>query len=207
MNEDVQVLVEKIFSKYTKTKIPAGQIIIEPGQKIRQVHFVLDGKIRQYIITPEGDEITIHVYKPPVLIPLMVVLSDKPNSYYFATQSKTTVATAPVEEILPLLDISTDFWKDIATRFAGAIDGLSQRIVSATSSKQKEQLESLLIYLSSSFGQEESTGWLIKDKLSHADLANWLGCARETVSRMLKQLEAEEKIGYRNGHLVIYKKK
>ncbi|MFH1569434.1 MAG: Crp/Fnr family transcriptional regulator, partial [Gemmatimonadota bacterium] len=62
-----------------------------------------------------------------------------------------------------------------------------------------------LLHLAASRGEESDEGLVIKQRLTHQQLANMAGTTRETVTRVLKQLERDGYIRASGRHLVVLK--
>ena len=152
MKKSVQQFLETIFSKYQENTYQPGDVILSAGDEPSRLFFLQEGNVRQYVVSKEGEEINIHQYEKPALIPMMLVLSKSPNEFYFEATSKIRVYSAPVNQVLPVLLENHEFVVDLATRFAGAMNGLTKRVISSTASKQKEQLLGMLEYLASKNG-------------------------------------------------------
>lgn len=204
MNIDTSTLLDEIYADHSETLLSKGEILIEPDQSLDCLYYLKKGSLRQYAITSSGDEVTINLFEAPAIVPLMVILSEKENIYYVSAATKATVIAAPKDEILAVLQHYPLFWRDLATRFSSAIYGLAFRMTSLTSTKQKEQLYTLLKYFAKSQEESDKKKITLENKISHSELASWLGCARETVTRLLKQLEKDKQIKYKSGHIVVF---
>ncbi|WP_378126139.1 Crp/Fnr family transcriptional regulator [Cohnella boryungensis] len=64
-------------------------------------------------------------------------------------------------------------------------------------------LASTLIRLSNSFGVVETYGIRIDMKLTHAELADFIGATRESVNRMLNEFKEKEILDFRYGKIII----
>jgi len=60
-----------------------------------------------------------------------------------------------------------------------------------------------LIRLANTYGEETPDGILIKHRLTNTDLADYIGAARESVSRMLSSLKKEGAVDIVGGYLLI----
>lgn len=66
-----------------------------------------------------------------------------------------------------------------------------------------ERLHQLLLWLASKFGRPVPSGKLIDLRLTHQEIAELIGTTRVTVTRLLKELEAEERIMRRSQRYII----
>lgn len=203
MDLKVQQFLQTKLAAYPQLELADGQILYEPGEKIEEIYFLQQGLVKQYVISPKGEEVILHLYKQPALLPMMILLSGKNNIFYFETLDKVRVIKAPVDEVYDSLIQNPMLMFDLASRFAMAISGLSERIVSLTTAQQKQQLLQLLTYMAYNNSASPKDGWLMVPAITHSQISSWLGTARETVSRLLKQLEKDGSIQANNKSLWI----
>lgn len=207
MKNNVYSFLEQALSEQPEVHYKKNEVILEADQPISHLYFIKSGQVKQYVITPSGDEVSVHVYTKPAIIPLMLVLAEKDKtSYYFQAITPVTIIKAPVDLVVPKLLENHDFLVDTTSRFASALYGMGLRVVSLAAQKQKDQLFALLTYFGTKYGQQTKQGIVIERKITHAELASWLGAARETVSRLLKQLEEDNLISYKSRKIVVHTK-
>lgn len=198
MKNSIQERYKNLFAPYKSIHLHSHVTLYEPEAEVAKVSFLIQGQVKQYVVTPLGEEVVVHVYRQPAVVPMMVLFSGIENRYYFETVSDVHLKQAPAAKIVKTIKSDAELMADFTARFAMAIDGLSQRLISVTGTRQKDQLYSLLQYLARKQGKEVEAGKFLVEDQTHADLAAWLGSARETVSRLLKQLESDNLIEYRH---------
>lgn len=201
MTFDVYEELNQKFSHYPEFTYNKGKILLEPSQPIDCLFFLKKGQIRIYVLSPTGEDITIHIYHSPAIIPMMLILAKASEWFFFETYTKSKIVKIPIEKELDYLMNNQAFLHDLSTRFASAINGLSKRVYLFASLKQKDQLYALLKYLQTHQELDSNQGLA----LTHSEIASWIGCARETVTRLLKQLEDEGLITYKAHKIKVLK--
>ncbi|MBI3379690.1 cyclic nucleotide-binding domain-containing protein, partial [Candidatus Gottesmanbacteria bacterium] len=96
-------VLEKIaifFNQFTKHYYQKDEILIRAGENPVGVFYLEKGYVRQYAISEKGEEITFNLYKPQTFFPMMWVLNDTPNNYYFEAAAASTVFIAPKEKVV-----------------------------------------------------------------------------------------------------------
>lgn len=156
-----------------------------------------------YIISEDGEEATIHVFRPGSFFPIMLSLSSRPNKYYLEAVENTEVVKAPAKEVVAFVKNDHEVLFDLTTRFADAITGLMLRIEQLVSQGAYPKIVSLLLYLADTFGQNSDEGLKIKLQFSHDDIAAWVGVARETVSRQIEKLQQKGLVIQKDHHVII----
>jgi CRP-like cAMP-binding protein len=180
-----QKKIEEFFSEYPRRTFQKGDIILNPDDELTSLFYICQGNVRMYTLSESGDITIVTIFKPGTYFPLMLILTDFKNEYYFDALTDVTVQIAPKKKVLELLQNDNELLFDIATRFAGAINGLTKRIALTSTESTSERIKSLMTYLETKFETEKSHPDYIQ--IRHEDIANWLGVSRETVSRTLSK--------------------
>ena len=142
-----------------------------------------------YIISEEGEEATIHVFRQGSFFPIMLSLGSRPNKYYFEALEETVAIKAPAKEVTEFIKNDSDVLFDLTIRFADGITGLMLRIEQLVSQGAYPKIVSLLLYLADTFGKRQKDSVIIDLRFSHDQIGAWVGVARETVSRQMEKLE------------------
>lgn len=203
MEISVKNKVEVFFSKYISLTFAKNQIIISPEEEIMSIYLLKKGLVRMYIISEEGEEATIHVFRAGSFFPIMLSLSSRPNKYYLEAMEETEVIKAPAKEVTGFIRSNPDVLFDLTTRFAGAITGLMLRIEQLISQGAYPKIVSLLLYLADRFGKKQGESIVIGLRFSHDQIGSWVGVARETVSRQMEKLEKKGIISQKDHKITI----
>lgn len=188
MEERSKEKIITFFKSYKKKEYRTKERIINADESINSIYFLEKGLVKQYTITREGEEITLHIFKPFSYFPIMLVLSNNPNSYFFEAVQDTTVYVAPTKDVLEFINTNDDVLKDLTVRLSMGIVGLLKKIENIISEQAYSRVISTLLYLGKSIGKKEEKDTSVSLIMSHADIASWVGLQRETVSRQLERL-------------------
>lgn len=192
-----------VFESYSTIDIKPKTYLYQPGQSITHCTQIITGCVRQFLITSSGQELTIHLHRPGAVIPLLVLLTGSDNRYFFETQTKTTINQAPKTIVLHHLRQHPQLTEKYLHNFASAVDGLVSRLEIKSQEKQSDQLLALLQYLAQKFGHSRNDRLILDLPLTHQDLANWLGIARETVTKHLSTLEKSGQVSHRHKSYIL----
>jgi CRP-like cAMP-binding protein len=80
---------------------------------------------------------------------------------------------------------------------------LKTRILCASYRHARKRICAVLVYLINRFGMPYGDDIVVDVPMSHADIAEATGLARETVTRELRQLLADEVIAYRGKTITV----
>jgi CRP/FNR family transcriptional regulator, cyclic AMP receptor protein len=162
-----------------------GTLIIEEGTIGDTLYIVLAGKVRAYSSDARGREVTYGVYGPGDTFGEMS-LDGGPRSANVIADTACTCAMLTRQTLL----------EHIAGQPAFALELISRVIRRARLATQSARSMALLdvygrvVQLLESLAVPQADGTrLIEQKLTHAEIAARVGCSREMVSRLMKDLE------------------
>lgn len=203
MRADITKKLEQFFSQYPRLEYEKNQTFIKPLDNSSFIYYLKEGYVRQYFLTHEGEEITIHIYRQQAYFPMILALNTIPNRYYFEAASKVVLFKAPSEKVIDFIKINPDIHLELTRRLSLGLTGLLTRIENLLFDPVEVKLASLLLYLANHFGQSDKKNIKINLSLTHKDFATWIGTSRETVSRQMKSFEKSNLIFYTEKHVVI----
>lgn len=202
MNQQIQDKLQEHFGKYELKKHPKGKILTLANQEPEGVSLLVSGLVEQYDITPEGNKITVNVFKPPAFFPMSWAINKTPNTYIFAALTDVELKNANAEETVDFLKANPDVMFDLLSRVYKGTDALLRRLVLAASGIAASRLIFELLIEAYRFGVVNEDG-TVSVNVKQSILADRSGLARETVSRELHKLEAENLITRTNKDIQI----
>ncbi len=176
-----------------------GTILIEEGDRGDTLYIIVSGRLRAFSSAANGREITFGIYGPGEYLGEMS-LDGGPRS-------------ASVETLEP--SICSVVARDILDRFIDERPAFSFELLSkvirraraATLSAKNLALNSVygsLKQLLEAAAKPRPDGTaVVGERLTHQDIANRLGCSREMVSRVMKDLETGHYLRHHEDRVVI----
>lgn len=199
MSQSAQNKVAEFFEDYVQRVIPKGQILAVAGEELPGVLYLLEGIVEQYDITPEGNKVTVNMFKPPAFFPMSWAINQTPNAYFFAALTDLRVKQASPEKVVAFLQDTPEVAFDLLSRVYKGTDAVLKRLVLASSGVAAARLIFELIIEAYRFGVGDDNGVVVK--VRQASLASRTGLARETVSRELGKLEQEGLLKMHKGEI------
>ena len=205
-NPDVTKKLSDFFTGTDERMYSKDDIITFANQDPEGVLFLVEGLVEQYDVTPEGNKITVNIFKPPAFFPMSWAINKTPNLYFYAALSNVKVKRAHPDKVAKFLQENPDVMFDLLSRVYKGTDGLLRRLVLAASGIASSRLiyELLLEAYRFGYGVDGATK---KIKIRQSSLAARSGLARETVSRELHKMEREGLIELTKPGMLLYIKK
>jgi len=169
----------------TRKNYLKNNLIISEGDPAGPLFIILSGKVRVYLDSESGKSITLAIQKSGSYFGELSLLDDQPRSASIITLEPTTCALIPKQAFVDWLRAHPE-----ATAL-GVMRGLTRRIRTLTDNVRGLALYDVYTRLSKTLHElavVENDELVIKEKVSHQDLANQVGASREMVSKIMKDL-------------------
>ncbi len=187
-------ILAKIQAHFKGSKLvllKKGEVLTHAHEDPAGVTLLQNGTIEQYDITPEGNKLTVNIFKPPAFFPLSWAINRTPNIYCFSALTDATLMRADAEDTMRFLKQNPDVLFDVLSRVYKGTDALLKRLVLSSSGIALKRLIFELLIEAYRFGQPTDNDKVFVS-VKQASLAARSGLARETVSRELHKLEKQE---------------
>lgn len=182
-------LLVSFFKTGTRCSFEKGDYIIGPSQTAHTISYIETGVIKAYSLTKDGDENLLIIRHSGELLGISYAVSQKDREIMYKALTPAQTWSVPYEKFkrflqknpaagLPILDIVTNMYLLHCER----IMTLGYRTV-------RERLASFLLSMIERFGEVDSNSAAITIPLIQSDIASAICSARETVGRVLAELE------------------
>jgi CRP-like cAMP-binding protein len=186
---DVANKVERFFGQYKLRTYPRGQVLILNGDNTNFIFHLVEGKVKMYDITYKGDQIVLHVYKPPAFFPMTMAINKSPNPFMYEAETAIQVHRAPAGEVIEFLHDNPDVMYELLARVYRRVEGLTGRIVQLMSGTAQSRLLFELLLDARRFGVNDTDGPGCSLSITERELGARAGLSRETVSREITKLK------------------
>ena len=192
---EVKEKVAAFFSYQPIRSYKKGDIILNPGDPVSDVYYVQTGFVRLYCLLADGKELTLNIFKPGSYFPMFLILHTASNLYYFQAMTSVKLFKVSKEAIMRFLQQEPDVLFDFTKRLSIGLNGLLATIQYSLFGAVHSRIISALLLLAKRFGQPQPDGSvLITIHLTHQDIANIIGIARETASLEMEKLTKKKLI-------------
>ena len=168
-----------------RVRYPKNVVLIQEGDLDDVLFIILRGQVRVYSSGPRGNELTLGIYGPGEYIGEMS-LDGGPRSASVITQAPTECARVTGRALRLHIAEHPDFAFEL---LAKVIRRARAATVSATQVALNDVYGRLALLLKSLARPADAGHAVIDQRPTHQDIANRLGCSREMVSRLMKDLQ------------------
>lgn len=176
-----RVSITKIF--------PKDKIILLEDEDGDTLFIIINGKVKVTTFSESGKEVIFSILNEGDFFGEMSLLDGKPRSATVVSMDDAKIQLIRRTEFYRLLEdhprIALRLLEELASRLRKA----DERIESLAILDVTGRIAGILLQLAEDRGIEKNSEVLIQSRPTHQELANMVGTTRETVTRVLKQLE------------------
>lgn len=181
-------LVDTILQASTIQEFPKGTEILREDQYIKVLPLVVSGLVKVYSRFDEK-ELLLYYIEPnqSCVMTFYAALKNTPSKVFATTETDSTIILIPVSFLPNWLntypELNELFYNQYNLRYSELLDTISHLLLDKMDKRLYDYLKKKI---------ELTNNQAIK--ISHNQIANELGTAREVITRVLKKLETEEKV-------------
>ena len=196
-----QALLDQIAAVATVRTFPKRAIIVTEGDDTDSLYVVLSGKARVFVADEKGREVQLNQLGAGEYFG-EVTLDGGPRSASVMAVEDCRCAVVKRTELTTFLEQHPDLALHIMRKLARRVRDLTENVRSLALMDVYGRVARLLLELA----EEEDGKLVIRENLTHKDIASRVGASREMISRIFSDL-AEGGYGRKeDGNLVIARK-
>jgi len=201
-SEVAETALAELASCATIKSYPKNSVIIREGDEGGALFIILSGKVQAYLSSANGRMVILSSQGPGSFFGELSLLDGEPRSASISALEPTVCSLVPRHVLKSWLRNHPDAAFSI-------IRSLTQRIRNLTENVRGLALSDVYGRLAKALHDmavENEKGWIIQEKPTHQDLANIIGCSREMVSRLMKDLERGAYLSIERSSIHIHRK-
>ncbi|MDX1628434.1 MAG: Crp/Fnr family transcriptional regulator [Fulvivirga sp.] len=179
-------LVSEIISSAITKEIPKENEILREGQYVKFVPIVIEGLIK--VFTRHKDrELLLYYIRPKesCIMSFAASLKNEPSKVFALAEEDTTALLLPARKVSSWTnqfpDMNALFFQQYNLRYSELLDTIHHVLFDKMDNRLFDYLQEKVRLTNNN-----------PLKISHRQIANELGTAREVISRTMKKLETEE---------------
>jgi CRP/FNR family transcriptional regulator len=195
--------LEKISDLITHHIFKKGETLLREGDRTDSIVIIHEGSAKAYKTTTDGREQILYVFTEGDFFGEQNLFRNHYATYSVeALQTLKTchLSKAQFQQLLYS-------YPEIAVKIIDELGSRMSRLETAMQSMGVRNVDNriggILLEFAAKYGSQDPNGTVIHLPLSREGIANYLGVARETVSRKFSQLESEGVIRSRNNKEII----
>lgn len=196
-----QPLLDAIAPHGLVRSFPAQAILINEGDATDSLYIVLSGRVKVYASSEDGRELVLSEYGPGGYFGELSLDGERRSASIKALEA-CTCRVVQGAELRRFLEAHPDFAMHLNRKLIRMVRRLTEQLSSIALQDVYGRVVRVLTELSEPVGEER----VLRHKLTQQDIADRIGCSREMVNRVLKELTAGGYVAQRDGRMAILRK-
>jgi CRP/FNR family cyclic AMP-dependent transcriptional regulator len=196
-----QPLLDAIAPHGVVRSFPAQAILINEGDATDSLYIVLSGRVKVYASSEDGRELVLSEYGPGSYFGELSLDGERRSASIKAIEA-CTCRVIQGAQLRRFLEAHPDFAMHLNRKLIRMVRRLTEQLSSIALQDVYGRVVRVLTELSEPVGEER----VLRHKLTQQDIADRIGCSREMVNRVMKELTAGGYVAQRDGRLAILRK-
>jgi CRP-like cAMP-binding protein len=194
------------FSHYTLVRYDKNERILRENESPSGVYYIREGIVRAYLISEEGNELTILMQPAGNIFSMRWALSNQPNIYNYQAMNPVELWRAPRDAYIQFLKENPESLFFLTEQLVEESSALVYRMQHTIFGNAYAKVAAVVLTAAKRFGESEknTANVLIQVPLTHQQIADSAGITRETASLEMKKLKDNGLIGYNGRSLIIH---
>ena len=189
-----------------KRTFARGMILFHKGSPGNSIYLIDQGKIRIFILSEAGQEISLNIHGPGDCFGELALLDGFSRSAGAMAVEQTVTYSLQRQDFLRHLDESPKMARALLAQVSSHLRNATDYAESLAFLDVYGRVASILLKLAERYGTEEddgSGGVQIDMRLTQAELAGYVAASREMVNRVLKSYRAQGLISIEGQYITI----
>ena len=191
------------FDDFPSVTYKKGSCILCADEDPEGMYYLQSGFVRQFAKKSDGSILYLHIYRPGSCFPLMWLFNETENRYEYEAMTEVVIRKAPAAKVKAFIEKHPEIMEHFMSKILLGLDGILARMESLVLDSAYKKTVLLFWYFGKTFGVKEGNTIRIDVPMSHREIAQWIGTARETASVVTEQLKHKGIVGYRGKHYTI----
>jgi len=175
--------LKALSERGTIKSYPKNTVIVNEGDRSDTLFIILSGKVKAYLADEEGKEVLLSTQGPGEYFGEMI-LDQGPRSASVMTLEPSKFSVITTDQFKKFLTEHPDAGPELVMSLIHRVRELTKTVGNLALLDVYGRVARLLLELAT----EEDGEMVISERLTQQDMANRVGCSREMISRILKDL-------------------
>jgi CRP/FNR family cyclic AMP-dependent transcriptional regulator len=192
--------LREISKHATQRRYAARTLIVQEGDRPESLYIILEGRVKAYVSDSSGREVLLSTMGPGEFFG-EVSLDEGPRSASVMSLEPCVLSVVPLADLDRFIRENPPFASHFIKHLIGRIRSLTKNVGSLALMDAYGRVARLL--LESSVTKDGVQ--FVPERLTQADIASRVGCTREMVSRVFKDLVQQGHVSLEADRIVIHR--
>lgn len=199
--------LNKVAALIIRRQYEKGETILMEGSPLDSLNIVNYGMVKAFRYTQEGKEQILYIFSEGDFFGEKNLLSRQEATYHVEALEPTHICMIRSRDFQELIREYPDISLKIIGELSRRLDRLENAVRNMGTKNAEARIGAALLEFAEKYGTTHSAGIQFELPFSREGIANYIGVARETVSRRLNHLQEEGVIDMVGNKKIIIKNK
>lgn len=192
--------LKALSERGTVRRYPRNAVIVSEGDRSDSLFIILSGKVKVFLADEEGKEVLLSTQGPGEYFGEMI-LDEGPRSASVMTLEPSQFSVVTTDQFKEFVSENPEFGVELVKSLIHRVRELTKTVGNLALLDVYGRVARLLLDLA----VEEDGRQVITERLTQQDMASRVGCSREMISRILKDLRIGGYIKMEGERIIIAK--
>lgn len=183
--------LSKLAALIIRKKYEKGELIIMEGSRPESLVIIDQGQVKVFRNTVEGKEQILYIFAQGDFFGEKNLMKNQEASYNVEALETTNICMINKKDFQGLLRDYPEIGIKIIEELCSRMEKIEGAVQSMGTKSIESRINGVLLDFVDRYGKKHPKGILVELPLSREGIANFIGTARETVSRKLSALQEE----------------
>jgi CRP/FNR family cyclic AMP-dependent transcriptional regulator len=195
--------LQQILGKIEIRRPRKGEMILRQEDVNQYMYVILEGKVKVIQITQDGKETMLAIHRSGESFGELSLIDNKTAPAMVLAAEGSTIAIISRKDFYSLLYTQGKVLETLLQILCSRLRDSWGRIELLSLRNASQRLRMLLLRLSHEHGRPDAEGTILTVRLTHQDIANMVGTARETVTRTMDKWQKDGDIKFLKGRYIL----
>lgn len=172
-------------------RVARGETIYQPGNSSDSVYVVEEGRVKLAYLDESGKKLTLVILDPGEIFGEMCLVGETHRRHLATAIEETVIWRVSRKEFMEAIDADPLYLRLLIQHFARRVREFEEALEDLAFKDIQARLSRQLLKLSDEYGVKTEEGILIGFQITHKELADMIGSARENTTLALNRFERE----------------
>jgi CRP/FNR family transcriptional regulator, cyclic AMP receptor protein len=195
--------MEESLGKHIKKNIKKGEYVYMADQHADKIYFIDEGKIKIGSNSENGKEITKALLGKGEVFGEMAMVGIEFRTDFAIAMEDSVVCTILVNEMKSLMKVDNELSLFFMKMMGSKVMEMEHRLESLVFMDSRSRIVEYLVELTEKKGQRVGYEWVVRNFITHQEIANYTATSRQTVTTILNELRDADKITFNRKRLLV----
>lgn len=194
---------EVLMAKHARPTFKKGEQVYVPQDQSDRIFFINDGRIKISVMNEEGKEVTKAILGRGEVFGELAMMGETQRHDFAIALENTSTCMVTLDELRGLMRERSELNLFFMRMFAARQLEMERRLESLVFRDSRSRIVEFLVNLARTKGQRVGYEWVVRQFITHQEIANLTATSRQTVTTTLNDLRFQKLLTFNRSRLLV----